>query len=140
MNELTQVTSDIYLSLTYDDPAEAIKFLCKSFGFNGRLIVPGPDGGVVHSELTLGNAVVMVSGPKPQMQRFSPKSLSGVHAAICMFIQDPDAHHAIAVAGGATIVQEVADEDFGSRGYMARDPEGQLWYFGNYRPGEHWKL
>ena len=35
---------------------------------------------------------------------------------------------------GAEIVQELADEDFGSRGYTARDPEGNLWTIGTYRP------
>ena len=56
-----------------------------------------------------------------------------------MRIDDPDSHYQTAKAAGAEIVQEVKDEDFGSRGYMAKDPEGHLWYFGTYRPGEYWE-
>ena len=41
-------------------------------------------------------------------------------------------------AAGAEILQELKDEHYGSRGYMARDPEGNEWYFGTYRPGGHW--
>ena len=43
-----------------------------------------------------------------------------------------------AKAAGAVIVRDLRDEDFGSRGYMAKDPEGHIWYFGTYRPGAHW--
>ena len=37
-------------------------------------------------------------------------------------------------AAGAELVRELRDEDYGSRGYTARDPEGNLWSFGTYRP------
>ncbi len=130
---------DLYVSLTYDDALAAIKFLGKAFGFTSRLIVPGPDGKIVHSELTLGNAVVMVSSPKSEMNRVGPKSLSGTSCAICMRIDDADSHYANSVAAGVEIVHELQDEDYGSRGYMAKDSEGHLWYFGTYRPGEHWE-
>jgi uncharacterized glyoxalase superfamily protein PhnB len=29
---------------------------------------------------------------------------------------------------------ELHDTDYGSREYMVRDPEGNLWSFGTYRP------
>jgi uncharacterized glyoxalase superfamily protein PhnB len=35
-------------------------------------------------------------------------------------------------------MRELRDEDYGSRGYMAKDLEGHVWYFGTYRPGAHW--
>jgi uncharacterized glyoxalase superfamily protein PhnB len=31
-------------------------------------------------------------------------------------------------------VLDLKDEDYGSRGYTTRDPEGNLWSFGTYRP------
>ena len=30
-------------------------------------------------------------------------------------------------------------EEYGSRGYMAYDLEGNQWYFGTYRPVSHWE-
>ena len=39
---------------------------------------------------------------------------------------------------GGGILQELKDEDYGSRGYMAKDLEGNHWYFGTYQPGGHW--
>jgi uncharacterized glyoxalase superfamily protein PhnB len=35
-------------------------------------------------------------------------------------------------ATGATIVRELREEDYGSRGFTARDPEGVYWSFGTY--------
>ena len=55
-----------------------------------------------------------------------------------MRVADPDAHHARAKAAGAVITQPLKDEDYGSRGYSARDPEGNEWCFGTYEPGRHW--
>jgi uncharacterized glyoxalase superfamily protein PhnB len=31
-------------------------------------------------------------------------------------------------------VRELTDQDYGSREFAARDPEGNLWSFGTYRP------
>ncbi len=130
--------ADLSVSLTYDNAADAIDWLCRAFGFTERLAVPGPDGTVRHSELSFGAAVVMVSSPRPGMGRVGALHHQGTSHALCVFTDDVDGHYRRATASGAVIVQEVQDEDFGCRGYMARDIEGHLWYFSNYRPGIHW--
>jgi uncharacterized glyoxalase superfamily protein PhnB len=81
----------------------------------------------------------MVSSPKPDDNRVSPRSLTGSAQTLSVFVPDPDAHHERAVAAGAVILRPLRDEDYGARGYMARDPEGHEWYFGNYRPGARWE-
>ncbi len=58
---------------------------------------------------------------------------------MCVYVEDPDAHFARASAAGAKILQELRDEEHGTRGYMAADPEGHIWYFANYRPGVYWE-
>jgi uncharacterized glyoxalase superfamily protein PhnB len=131
--------SDIYPSLCYDDAHAAIEWLCRAFGFTKRLMVPGPNGTVVHSELSLGTGVIMVGSARPEAGRVGPRSLPAVSAAICVHVDDPDAHYARAKAAGAVILQEIKDEEYGSRGYMAKDPEGHQWYFGTYRPGAYWQ-
>jgi len=32
-------------------------------------------------------------------------------------------------------VRDLQDTDYGSREYSVRDPEGNVWSFGTYRPG-----
>ena len=129
---------DVYQSLIYDDAAAAIAWLCRAFGFEHRLVVHGLHDRVEHSELTLGAAVLMVSSPRPEMGRLSPRSLGGVSHALSFYVEDPDAHCRRARLAGAVILKEVQDEEYGARGYLAKDPEGHLWYFGTYRPGAEW--
>ncbi len=131
--------SDIYPSLTYDDAPAAIDWLCRAFGFTRRFVVPGPDGRIEHSELSHGTGVVMISSPKQEDRRVSPKGLAGTPQALSVFVEDPDAHYEVSVAAGARVVRELRTEEYGARGYMVRDPEDHLWYFGNYRPGEYWE-
>jgi uncharacterized glyoxalase superfamily protein PhnB len=130
--------SNIYPSLTYDDAPAAIEWLGRAFGFEQRLRVPGPDGTVMHSELSLGPGVIMVSSARPDEGRVSPRGLPGVNQALCVHVEDPDAHCARAKAAGAEITREPQDEEYGGRGYMAKDVEGHRWYFGSYRPGSWW--
>ncbi|TGV78109.1 glyoxalase, partial [Mesorhizobium sp. M00.F.Ca.ET.158.01.1.1] len=35
---------------------------------------------------------------------------------------------------GATIIQELTNRDYGSREFICRDPEGNVWSFGTYWP------
>lgn len=139
MAEPAQTPGNIYPSLSYDDAPAAIEWLCRVFGFTKRLVVPGPNGTTMHSELSLGPGVIMVSSVKPEQGRVSPRSLTGVNQAICVHIDDPDARFARAVRAGATILRNLQDEEYGSRGFMVEDPEGHSWYFGTYLPGAHWE-
>ncbi len=138
MSGETKTPATIYPSLSYDDAPAAIAWLCQAFGFQKRLVVPGPEGGVRHSELSLGAGVIMVSSTRPEEKRVSPRSLAGIHQSLSVYVADPDAHYARAKAAGATILQEPEDTPFGARGYMTRDLEGHQWFFASYRPGEYW--
>ena len=69
----------------------------------------------------------------------SPKHLNGVPVVLSLRVEDPDAHFARAKAAGAVVVRELQDEPYGSRGYMVKDPEEHLWYFGTYHPGSYWE-
>mgnify|MGYP000932415292 CR=1 FL=1 len=130
--------SDIHPCLTYDDAQAAIDWLCRTFNFEKRFVVPGPKGTVIHSELSLGSGVVMVSSPKPEVGRYGPRDPNGAPATISVFVSDPDAHYSRSVAAGAEITTPIGDEEYGARGYGVRDLEGHNWYFGDYRPGEYW--
>lgn len=128
-------------ALFYDDPAAAIDWLCRAFGFEVRLKVEGDNGRIEHSELTYGEALIMVAtaGASPHRSdtafRMSPKSVGGGNTQTLMiFVDDADAHCARARAAGATIVAEPEVHDYGAdyfadRSYGAVDPEGHHWWF-----------
>ena len=46
---------------------------------------------------------------------------------------DPDALYERVLAHKAEIVRPVAETDYGAREFAVRDPEGNLWSFGDYR-------
>jgi uncharacterized glyoxalase superfamily protein PhnB len=126
-------------SLTYRDAAAAIDWLCEAFGFEVRLRVEGADGQIVHSELTYGEALIMVGDEREDADRAwrarmkSPASLGGNTQSLMLFVDDADAHCARARAAGAQIVEEPAVHDYGDdywsdRSYGALDPEGHLWW------------
>jgi uncharacterized glyoxalase superfamily protein PhnB len=55
-------------------------------------------------------------------------------ASVYVAVADTDALYERAKAAGAEIVRELHDTDYGSRDFAAKDPEGNLWSFGTYRP------
>lgn len=126
-------------SVFYREPAAAIDWLCKAFGFECRLKVEGDEGQIVHSELAFAEAVVMVGGVDGKLdyqKRFrSPLDISGgVTQALAVYVDDVDAHYARALAAGTEIFREPKTEDYGDdywsdRSYGAYDPEGHIWFF-----------
>jgi uncharacterized glyoxalase superfamily protein PhnB len=122
----------IYPVLKYDDARAAIQFLERAFGFETHSVHDGDNGGIAHGELRLGDEFVMVSSANEGDERFN----QGVgKCSLYVVVDDPDALHARAGEAGAAIERELTDQDYGSREFTARDPEGNLWSFGTYRPG-----
>src|SRR5690349_18811688 len=122
-------------SLCYDEPAKAIDWLCRAFGFEVRLKIEGPDGSIQHSELTFGEGLIMVSGTKPEFpHRKSPKQVGGANTqALMVYVDDVEAHCQTARAAGAKIVTEPKTTDYGpgyweDRGYQCEDPGGHHWW------------
>jgi uncharacterized glyoxalase superfamily protein PhnB len=64
----------------------------------------------------------------------TPRVLGAATQALCVYVEDLDAHFARARSAGAEITSPPQDTDFGAREYHALDPEGHAWTFGTYRP------
>jgi uncharacterized glyoxalase superfamily protein PhnB len=139
MPQKNSCSSDIYPSLIYNDAPAAIDWLCRAFGFTKRFVVPGEGNRVEHSELSIGTGVVMIASPKKEDRFVSPSDLQGTSQALSVYVADPDAHYKIAIAAGAKVIRELRTEEYGARGYMVKDIEDHVWYFGNYRPGDYWE-
>jgi uncharacterized glyoxalase superfamily protein PhnB len=116
--------------LRYADAPAALAFLERAFGFSRGEVVENPDGTIAHAELSDGAGTVMLSSDRDDPHVGRRAGLGGIYVAV----DDIDAHYARARAAGAEIVTELFDTDYGSRDYAARDPEGNLWSFGTYRP------
>ena len=130
--------STIIPAMRYRDANAAIDWLCKAFGFERHLVVPGENGTVAHAQLTFGNGMIMLgSAREDEFGQWvkPPRETGGIGTqSAYVFVEDADAHYARAKAAGAEIVMEVEDQDYGGRLYACLDPEGHLWSFGTYDP------
>ncbi|MER5401600.1 VOC family protein [Streptomyces sp. NPDC002599] len=123
----------IYPSMLYADAKAAIRQLTEAFGFAELAVYEGEDGSVTHAELVQGNGAVML-GSKGRGGRFDEAMKSAGPCGVYIVVDDVDAHHQRAVDHGAEILMAPTDQDYGSRDYMARDIEGNIWSFGTYAP------
>jgi uncharacterized glyoxalase superfamily protein PhnB len=114
-------------AIRYADAPAAIDFLTSVFGFEVNARHDGENGRVDHAQLTFGTGMVMVgsrSGDQWDTERVS----------VYVVTDDPDTLHDRAREAGAEIVMGLTDQDYGSRDFAARDPEGNMWVFGTYQP------
>jgi uncharacterized glyoxalase superfamily protein PhnB len=125
-------------AIFYDEAGKAIDWICHAFGFEVRLKVEGDGGHIEHSELTFGEALVMVGDAALAKRAWSksPRSLGGANTqSVFIYVDDVEVHCARARAAGAKIVTEPKTSDYGEdywtdKTYEAEDLEGHHWWFG----------
>ncbi len=125
-----QTDHNIWVGISYDDPASARAWL-RDLGFEEGILVPGDaDGEVRHSEMVWpeGGRVMVSSRDKEDATFVTPPGAASVYV-VC---DDPDAVLARAETLGAEVVRPMEETDYGSRGFSIRDPEGNRWSFGTY--------
>ncbi len=127
--------------LRYTDASAAIDFLCTAFGFTRHAVHADPDDPSIihHAQLVREGQMVMLSSERgSEFSRAAPMvsvtQARGNTQAPYVVIDDIDAHARRARAAGADLFREPEDQDYGGRGYSARDPEGNVWSFGSYDP------
>ncbi|GIG56468.1 glyoxalase [Longispora fulva] len=129
---MTDTTTHVWPGLRYVDAPAALDFLVRAFGFVETARYPGGEpNSVGHAELRwpAGGGIMLGSPRTDSVLRDLPAGTGSVY----IVSDDVDALFARAVAAGATVVRGLADEEYGSRGFTVRDPEGVYWSFGTYR-------
>lgn len=126
--------------LRYRDAPAAIEWLCEHFGLEKNAVYPNEDGSIAHAQLSFGNGMIMLGSVKNDGSEWSdrikqPDEIGGFETqSPYVVVPDADAVYAKAKAGGAVMVMEIKDEDYGGRGFSCLDLEGHLWSFGSYDP------
>ncbi|MEW5351491.1 MULTISPECIES: VOC family protein [unclassified Streptomyces] len=123
----------IYPTLLYADAKAAVGQLTEALGFTELSVYEGEDGLVQHAELVQGNGAVML-GSKGRGGRFDEAMRGAGPAGVYVVVDDVDGHYQRAVDHGVEILMPPTDQEYGSRDYLARDLEGNVWSFGTYAP------
>lgn len=128
----------IFATFRYKNATAMIDWLTDTVGFTVHARYDTEDGKIAHAELALGSAMIMLGDTKPDAYG----ELSGTPGepggkSLYIAVDDADALFARIEASGAKIEQGLTDRDYGSREFVCRDPEGNLWSFGTYWPKAH---
>jgi PhnB protein len=100
--------------------ASYVEFLQRGFGAVEEFRHATPDGRVMHAQLRIGNAVMELGDTESEG---APRL-----GVFYLYVADPDALYAQAVAAGATPHSPVADQWYGDRVGSVKDPSGIVWH------------
>lgn len=125
--------------LLYENPAMALEWLAKAFGFRERF--RHPVGGTIdHAEMELGGGLIMLANPGPDYR--SPARLGQATVLVHVYVDDIRTHFERAKEAGAEIRNEPTEKPYGTIQYAAKDPEGHLWLFSEQTrdPEPEWEV
>jgi len=131
--DLGPMTKTVWPCLVFEDCLGSIDFLVRAFGFVSTATYALEDEPTVveHAELRWPEGGgIMCGSPGRDDSEFS-KQPSG-SGSLYVVTDHPDELCERALAAGAELVRGLRDEDYGSRGFTVKDPEGNLWSFGTY--------
>ncbi|GAA5179020.1 VOC family protein [Rugosimonospora acidiphila] len=113
--------------LTVSDANAAVRFYRTVFGADELLRNVGPDGRIMHCELLVNGGRLFVHDDYSPARDQTPTALGGAAVTLHMYVDDVDAVFAGAIAAGATELKAPADQFWGDRYAMLRDPFGHAW-------------
>lgn len=96
------------------------QFLKRALGAEEVTRSVRPDGEIGNLQLRIGNVTLMAS---EATEAYPP-----MPASFYLYVGDADASMEQALAAGATLEMEVADQPYGDRQGGVRDPFGNLWW------------
>jgi len=124
-------SSTVIPVLVYPEVAQAVDWLCCTFGFAEHLRI-----GSHRSQLTVGDGSIVVAAgpPGPEIDSKETKEgrrshQGGTNYSVMVRVPNVDRHFERAKNRGAKIVQPPTDYPFGERQYTAEDLGGHTWTF-----------
>ena len=125
----------IYPTFRYRNAASMIDWLVHALGFSVQARHEGDDGSIAHAQLSLGSSMVMLGSARDDTyckMVGAPGQDGG--KSVYIAVDDADEAYEKAHAAGATILEKPVDREYGSREFICRDPEGNVWCLGTYWP------
>lgn len=125
----------IYPTFRYRNSDAMLTWLTEIAGFREIACYRADDGSVAHAELAYGSSMIMI-GHTNDDDYGAMVGTSGETGgkSIYIAVDDVDELFARVSGAGTTIEQGITERDYGSREFICRDAEGNLWCFGTYWP------
>ena len=130
----TPVTPRLSPHLVCDGAAAAIDFYKKAFDAEEVMRLPGPNGTLMHGSVMINGAMVLLVDEMPEYNVLGPTKLGGSPVTIHLVVSDVDASVAKAVEAGAIVTMPVADQFWGDRYGVIKDPFGHNWSIATPKP------
>jgi len=124
----------IFATFRYADPGPIIEWLCETIGFTVKVRYP-ETGKVAHAELAFVSSMIMLGAARDDGYGDmvgGPGANGG--KSLYIAVDDVDGLFERVKASGAAIEEGLTDRDYGSREFICRDQEGNVWCFGTYWP------
>ena len=120
--------------IVVDDAAAAIDFYAKAFGATEVMRLNMPDTEtVMHAEIAIDGATIMLSQANPAWGTKSPKALGGSPVSLHLYVPDVDAALDRAVKAGATAEMPATDMFWGDRMGSVQCPFGFKWSLATHK-------
>lgn len=103
-----------------------MKFLERAFGAVELGLAPGPDGRIMHAEARIGDSIVFFNDDFPEYAG-APIAEGRWPFVLHLYVPDADAAFNRAVEAGCEVVMPLADQFWGDRYGLLRDPFGFAW-------------
>ena len=113
--------------LIVDDGSAAVDFYTSIFRAKERMRMAEPDGKIGHTELELGDSLIMLADEHPEVGAVSPRTVGGTPVSLHVYVEDVDDVFERAVAAGAIATRPVEDQFYGDRLGVFEDPFGHRW-------------
>jgi PhnB protein len=113
--------------LTVQGAAAAIDFYKRAFGAIDLCRMPGPDGKIMHAEITIGDSHIMLADESSASETKAPQTLKGTTSGIFLYVEDVDAAFKQAIKAGAKETLPVQNMFWGDRFGRLTDPFGHRW-------------
>jgi PhnB protein len=107
--------------------ADAIEFYKKAFGAVEHARMAGPEGKVMHAQITIGDSHVMLADDFPDWGSVGPKALGGTPVTLHLYVPNADEVFQRALDAGATVKMPICDAFWGDRYGILTDPFGHSW-------------
>src|SRR5262245_25348694 len=119
--------------LTVRNAAAMIDFYKKAFGAVEKGRAPGPDGKLIlHAALQIGDSIVFLNDEFPEMGAVSPLTSKSTAVTLHLYVEDADKQFQQALSAGAEVVMPMADQFWGDRYGIIKDPSGHQWSIGSH--------